>query len=297
MADKRPGVVSLRGGHTWTHWHSCHTAARTFAQMATESKTAIKGMALPTVRLGPKARRAQDSPLPPGKKKGKKKGGEEKWFDKALAAELHLATILTCLDSPEKVFAPCELARGRPTRHAGAGEADAWAAYPGFAILVEVSTKVSIYRNDFRKQMMQAVRHGMKLSGKLDRPVYALVVNNRDIETQMPFRAIYRKACRKAVKLCKKKTAKRAKKKTTTKCCDVRPIALFNLSLVLVLDAISAIDAEDFQFDASRLQQALQALYDGLATDETKGLTGGWSANTVIEKLRVRQESLPGMPS
>ena len=288
MAVKRPGVVSLRGGYTWTFRHSCRTATRSFFQMATENKPAIKERPLPTVGLGPQARRAQNNPLPTGKKGRKKKRGEKNWIDKALAAELYMATILTCLDSPEKVFAPCKLARGLPTRHAGGGKADAWAAYPGFAILVEVSTKVDILRKTFRAQMMQAVKHGMKRSRKLRRPVYALVVNNRDIETQMAFRSIYRKACRKAVKLCKKESAK---------CCDVRPIALTNLSLVFILDAIHAIDAEDFQFDASGLQQALQALYEGLATDETKSLTGGWSAKMAIKKLRVQQDLLPSEPS
>ena len=286
MAVKRPGVVSLRGGHTWTFRHSCRTATRTFSQMATENKPAIKEVALPAVGLGPEARRAQNNPLPTGKKGRKKKRGEKNWADKALAAELHMATILTCLDSPEKVFALCKLARGRPTRHAGAGKPDAWAAYPGFAILVEVSAKVEISHKNFQTQMMQAVKHGMKLSGKLDRPVYALVVNNRDIETQMDFRAIYREARKEAAKGRDKKKAKGG----------VRPIALTNLSLVLILDAIHAIDAEDFQFDASGLQQALQAIYDGLGPDENESLTGGWSATTAVQMLRVQQDLLPSGP-
>ena len=289
MAVKRPGVVSLRKGHTWTFPHSCRTATRTFMQMATENKPAIAEVALPTVGLGAQARRAQDNPIKLDKKGRGGKRGEMNWIDKALAAELHMATILTCLDSPKKVFAPCKLdPRGRPTRYAGAGKPDAWAKYPGFAILIEVSTKTTISHKNFRSQMTQAVKHGKKLSRKLRRPVYALVVNNRDVETQMDFRAIYRKARKEAVKPGKKRSARRG---------DVRPIALQNLSVVLILETIHAIDAEDFQFDASALRQALQTIYDGLGPDENKSLTGGWSAKTAIKLLRVQQDLLPSGPS
>ena len=293
MPVKRPGDVSLEGGHTWVFPHSCRTAVRTLFHLVLGNKPAIEELVLPTLGIDRRTRRAHDNPVPVDTDKHENTEHNRNWINRALAAELLSASMLACLDSPEKVAAPCVLdRRGRPKTFAQGGNGDAWAAYPGFAVLIEVSTKSRMSYTNFRTQMKEAIKHGKALSIELDRPVYALVINNCDVETEPAIREIYRSfrpdSVREGTVDAKQEGDAGAKEG------DVRPIALLDLGFVYILDAIHAPDrADDFQFDAGALERALQTIYDGLKSDEDKALTGGWTATTTVKALRVQPELQP----
>ena len=106
--------------------------------------------------------------------------------------------------------------------------------------------------SDFRTQVRQAIKHGRALSLELGRPVYALVINNCDVESEKRIRRTYR-------------AFRPNPTKPQPEVGDVRPIALWNMTFVHILDVIHAPGrTEDFQFGSGVLQEALQAIYDGL---------------------------------
>ena len=294
MAVRRAGAIHLPPEHWWEYPDSCRTAARVLFQLVTGNKPAIDQLVLPSLRIDRRRRREDDNPVEVDIEQHEDTLHNRNWINKALAAELLCATMLSCLDSPEKVVAPCATdKKGRPKTFARGGHADAWAAYPEFAIVVEVSTKRRISYDVFKKQMTQAIKHGKALSVELDRPVYAFVINNCDIETEADIREIYRSHRPDLVN----ESDLGVQAGTGAAEGDVRPIALYDLGFVYILDAIHAPDrADEFRFDADVLEAALQAAYDGLKSDENAFLTGGWTATTVVKALRVQPELLPSAP-
>ena len=288
MPVKRPQRISLAPSEdpTWGFPHSCRTATRTMFQLATGNHPAIVGHVLPVLGIDAHTRDEEGNPVPPIEDGRGGRVHDRNWINKALAAELLSATLLGCLGAPERVVAPCVRDdHGRPSSYAQGPNADAWAVYPGFAVIVEVSTRKRMAYPDFRTQMKQAVRHGRKLSVELKRPVYALVINNCDVETETRIRRNYR-------------AFRPDPKKVETPEGDVRPIALWNMTFVSVLDAIHAPDrAEGFQFDSGVLQEALQAIYEGLAPGKDKMLKPGWTNAMALATLSSHPDMFAAEPS
>ena len=275
------------------------------AQLATENFEAIQKRVLRMLDIDEETRRAEDKPVPIIRKREQdeqekkdeedeedevgKRAHDRHWINKAFAGELLAATLVACLDTPEKVVAPAQLDDyGRPTSFALGGEADIWAVYPGFILLVEVSTKERMSADDFRTQMDQSIRHGHPRSIEFGRPVYALVINDCDIERSEGFRRIYR-SFRPAPKEDEAEKTKEGEEAEEAKKGDVRPISMENKSFVRILDTIHELGhSQDFPFDAGVMMRALQTVYDGLDPSEDESLKSGWTSTTMIDALRVQ---------
>lgn len=132
---------------------------------------------------------------------------------------------------------------------------------------------------DFRTQMDQSIRHGKPLSRQFGRPVYALVINDCDIEGSEGFRRIYRSF---------RPAPEEAEEAEEAEKGDVRPISMENKSFVRILDTIHELGhSQDFPFDAGVMMRALQTVYDGLDPSEDESLKWGWTSTTMIDALRV----------
>ena len=284
MSVKRPRLISLAPSEepTWAFRHSCRTATRTMFQLATGNHPGISAFVLPTLGIDPRTRAEEDNPVPPEEDGRGDRVHDRNWINKALAAELLSATLLDCLGGPARVVAPCVRDNdGRPSSYAQGPNGDAWAVYPGFAVLVEVTTRKQVSYSDFRTQAKQAVKHGRALSLELGCPVYALVINNCDVEKEPRTLRNYR--------------AFRADpEKAQPEHGDVRLIALWNMTFVNILDIVHAPGhAEEFRFDVGALQETLQAIYEGLGPGKDESLKSGWTNATALATLRT-QADVPG---
>ena len=302
MAIKRPAQVTLSNGEFLTYRRSCRTATRAMIQLATRNYVAINQFVTRALKIDRQTRREQGNPAerptqasPEGlvdeegveEEEDKDEDGESvhnaNWINKALAAELLAATMAACLDDPEEVISPCVLdGAGRPKTFAQGPNGDAWAVYPDFAVLIEVSTKNEMNHVDFEKQVEQAVRHGKALSFDLGKPVYALVVNECDIENHMGLRERYRSFRPTSAEDGDAPTA-------SAEDGDVRPIAMTDRNFLRIFDTIHEIGTgENFQFDAGVLGRALQAVYDGLDANADESVKTAWTSTTIIDALRVQ---------
>ena len=97
------------------------------------------------------------------------------------------------------MFAQWRTVDGRPAGAATAGHADLEAAYPEmsaggrFSVVAEVSAKREVTPAFLRKQMGQALKHGLRLREDAGGTVYALVVNGGRVATDAALQAEHRR--------------------------------------------------------------------------------------------------------
>ena len=281
MSIKETGTVLLQGGYEWSWEYSCRSTNLMLYEVVTENDPGIAGTVLPTLGLDPKTRRLKENMIEVDDEGRGSRAHDRNWMNKALVMELLSTMLLTCLDDPIEVRSACVLDdNGRPKTYTQGGHGDGWAIYPTFGILLEVSSKESMEYPDFRRQMNQAIDHGGKLAKEHQIPVYALVINECQIEQEKGILQIYNEY--------HPLDADKG---------DVRPIAMWGGDFLDILDRIHPLDEDRYvQVPSRRLAAGWEAAYARLKQG-VEELEVGWTAKTVVNELRRRQRRLPGMSS
>ena len=247
MPRKPTGTVLLKNKHKWNMRHSCRTTNKMMGQLVTQNPAAITGMVLPEMGLDLKTRKLKENLIPVDKEGKGSTLHDKNWINKALAMELLAATTLTCVDTPTSVYAPCVIdENGRPKTFAQGGNGDALAYYPSFSILMEVSSKIDMSYDNFRTQMNQAIKHGSEVARKTGGPVYALVVNECQIEQEKDMLDIYNSFLPIGAEMG-----------------DVRPIPIWSADFVEIVRRIHP-KKNLVKFDHRALAAALDKIYSQL---------------------------------
>ena len=267
MPRKPTGTVLLQDDNEWNMPHSCRTTNQMMIQLVTQNPAAITGMVLPEMGLDLRTRRLKENLIPVDKEGKGSTLHDKNWINKALAMELLAATTLTCLDDPTSVYAPCAIDdNGNPKTFAQGGNGDALAYYPSFSILMEVSSKIDMSYDNFRTQMDQAIKHGSVVAKETGRPVYALVVNECQIEQEKGMLDIYNSFLPIEAEMG-----------------DVRPIPIWSADFVEIVRQIHP-PGKLVEFDHRALAAALDKIYSQLE-QRVDRLDLGFTANTIVRNL------------
>ena len=212
MAGRRP--LQLQEKHEWEFPYNCRTAARTFWQLLVDDFRANEAFVFKVLGITRKIRKAQDNVITPKDEeqaftpeelaeRREQKVSRVKTLrriNKGLAMELLVATMLSCLDSPQVVRPRCVVSRhGHPKMYAGAGDEDILATYGDFCIVAEVSAKgdASTDTEFFRDQLEQALHHADKVAKREGGgDMYALVINKCSVDTNHRIEGVYRDVLR-----------------------------------------------------------------------------------------------------
>jgi len=208
---RRP--LLLRDGSSWQFRYGCRTATRTFWQFLVDDFRANEMFVFKVLGITREQRKRQENLITPKdeelvftpeelEERRKQKVSELKTLrtiNKGLAMELLVATMLSCLDSPQAVRPWCAVsAKGHPKMSAGPGFEDILATYGGFSIVAEVSAKrdASTDTDFFRRQLEQALDHADQAAGRqrdgATGIVYALVINKCSADTNHRIEKEYR---------------------------------------------------------------------------------------------------------
>lgn len=181
---RRP--LLLRDGSSWEFRYGCRTATRTFWQFLVDDFRANETFVFEVLGITREQRKRQENLITPKDEelvftseelaeRRQQKVSELKTLrtiNKGLAMELLVATMLSCLDSPQAVRPWCAVsAKGDPKMSAGPGFEDILVTYGGFSIVAEVSAKrdASTDTDFFRRQLEQALDHADRAAGRGDR--------------------------------------------------------------------------------------------------------------------------------
>lgn len=202
----------LRDGSSWEFPNNCRTATRTFWQFLVDDYRANEVFVFKVLGITREQRKNQDNLITPKDEetvftpeelaeRRKQKVSELKTLrtiNKGLAMELLVATMFSCLDSPQAVRPWCAVSvKGVPKMSAGPGFEDILATYGDFSIVAEVSAKrdVSTDTEFFRTQLEQALDHADKAAGRRQDgttgTVYALVINKCSVDTNHRIEKVY----------------------------------------------------------------------------------------------------------
>ena len=190
--DRQP--VALREDRSWEFAGDCRTAVKRFGLLLTKDFRAIDRRVLRALGIDSKARKERLNAIRPGEGKIRVDVRQARIINRALAMELLVSALLTCLDGPDEVKSWCTVSvRGEPNNFAPGPYPDIVGKYKGFCLAVEVSCKRDARNPEFFKaQLEQAVRHAAE---EATRPgagrVYAVVITGCSVEDNRRMRRVY----------------------------------------------------------------------------------------------------------
>ncbi len=289
----------------WAFGYSCRTTTRVFWQLLVGDFRANEKFVFKAVGIDREAWMREDRKKK-RKKKHKNKRSKIKRFriaNKALAMELLVAAILTCIDSPNEVRCWCSVSKcGRPKSYAPSGREDIRVTHSGFTVLVEVSTKKDPDEGFFRKQLKQALEHSDSLlelgtSGV----VYALVVNKCSVESNARMDGVYSRVLLRRMDAGRERNASAASGGSGgTPQPDVdREVRLIPLTSLDFYEVANALLEKDSQAGLRVLnevwREALEAVYRQL---RGRNVADGerWMAEALKQALRKNEPAKDRLP-
>ena len=176
--------------------------------------------------------------------------------------ELLVATMLSCLDSPQAVRPRCAVsAKGYPKMYAGAGEEDILATYGDFCIVAEVSAKgdASTDADFFRGQLEQALDHAGQVAERgAGGVVYALVINKGSVDTNHRIERVYRDVLKRYLETGR--TSREDPDRVAVQ--EIRLIPIRSHDFYQIVVGVLADGAmAGFSIGSDRLKQALEDVY------------------------------------
>ena len=287
----------------WEFGYSCRTATRVFWQLLVGDFRANEKLVFEALGIDRKAWFRDDRKR---KKKRKHKKSRIKRFriaNKALAMELLVAVILTCIDSPNEVRCWCSVSkRGRPKSFAPSGHEDIRVTHSDFTVLVEVSAKKNPGEGFFRKQLKQALAHSDSLlelgtSGI----VYALVVNKCSVESNARMDGVYSRVLLRRLDASRDRSqsgANGGSRDTSRPDVDreVRLIPLTSLDFYAVANAILKADSgAGLRVLSDVWRESLEAVYRQL---RGRNIADGerWMAESLTKALRANEPARDRLP-
>ena len=190
--DRQP--VALREDRSWAFAGNCRTAVKRLGQLLTKDFRTIDRRVLSALGIDPKTRKERLNAIRPGEGKIRVDVRQTRIINRALAMELLVSALLTCLDGPDEVKSWCTVSiRGEPNNFAPGPYPDIVGKYKGFCLAVEVSCKRDARNPEFfKEQLEQAVRHAAE---EATRPgagrVYAVVITGCSVEDNRRMRRAY----------------------------------------------------------------------------------------------------------
>ena len=308
MARHRP--LRLQGGHTWEFAYNCRTAAQSFWQLIVDDFRANETFVFEVLGITREIRKRQDNVITPKEEEQAFTPEElaelrkQKWsrvktlrrINKGLAMELLVATMLSCLDSPQAVRPRCAVSeKGHPKMYAGAGDEDILATYGDFCIVAEVSAKrdASTDAEFFRDQLEQALHHADKVAKReAGGDVYALVINKCSVDTNHRIESVYRNILKRYLE-----TGRTSWKYPDRKAGKgIRLIPIRSHDFFQIVDGVLAGGAmAGFAIGRDRLKQALEDVYlqlHGRNIDDDKRWMAVTMARTLGETAEPAEEQL-----
>ena len=125
----------------WPFPWSCRSTTKFYEQLLTSNYRAIKNAVFTTLGIERSTRRLKGNVL--RSEDGTPSSVQDAyWQSKALAYELLVSYLFTCLDEPQSIRSNCQLSdKGEPHSFATSGKADIVEVYDGFRVVIEVTSK------------------------------------------------------------------------------------------------------------------------------------------------------------
>ena len=275
MPDYRDcGRIRLLNDTEWTFEKSCRSTTMFYEQLLTSNYRAIKNAVFTALEIDRSTRRLKDNVLM-AEDGTPTSVHDAYWQSKALAYELLVSYLFTCLDDPQGITSHCQLSgKGEPHSFATSGKADIVGAYDGFRVVIEVTSKKHLPFNAFRTQMRQAIKRAGELAAdEIGGTVYALTINEFAIEKKPEMIDIYN-----SFLPIKPEQG------------DIRPVALWESDFLAVMKTLcEPRDLPNLHFDSSLFASALDRVYAALSQRVEK-LELGWTKSTLLQTLKEGME-------
>ena len=290
-------AVALRDGHSWRFQGNCRTAQKQLGVMLTKDFRAIDRRVLTALGIDSNTRKLRGNEILPGAGKTSVRTQDARIINRALAMELLVSTLLTCLDGPDEVQSLCTVSgQGEPNNFAPAGRLDIIARYEGFSVALEVSCKRDASSTSyFEGQLDQAVRHSPAAVVPGAGKVYALVVTDCSLETNLGTRKKYKAAVARVEEL-RGQAALGTQEGQAGPYPDVRLMPVKSAIFCAVCEEIfgaPGASGEGLQISSATLAKALEDAYVGLKDDHYLNATN-WLYSTLVTSLREpAEEQLP----
>lgn len=294
MAPPRQ-AVALRDGHTWQFGFNCRTAASRLRQLITHDFRTIDRRVLPALGIDPETRKRRGNQLRPGAGKERVGVSDGRQINRALAMELLVATLLTCLDKPREVKSWCSVsAQGDPYFYAPGPHADIVATYGEFRIVAEVSAaRAAGNTGYFREQLNGAIRHALAATvGPGAGRTYALVITCHSVATNLRMRAEYVAAVRRLDGMLRKVIARHRRQKRAGPEPDVRLVPVKSDVFTRVCREIFSTaggSGAGLEITGATLARALDEVYRGLQEKRDIG-QNDWLGSTLLTALQSPAE-------